>query len=118
MTLVASGNDDELLLVLLEGESNPNAMDRNVDSIMFGAVAEERIEQIKMLMCFRVNINLMNRFGENSALHAAYINRYEMVHFLIKQGADYAVRNDGSADIACQARKGYAHREIQIAKRK
>ena len=53
-----------------------------------------------MLMRFGADIKLTDRTGTNSALHAAYINRFEMVHYLIEQGVDYAVRDAGHADIA------------------
>ncbi len=100
VTMVAGGNDDELLLILLEGNANPNAVDRNGHPAMFGAVAEERLEQIKMLMRFGADINLTDRSGRNSALYGAGINRYEMVHYLIEQGADYALRGSSRADVA------------------
>ena len=84
----------------LRGGANPNAVDRNGHPAIFAAVAEEQIEQIKMLMQFGADINLTSLSGKNSAMYAANINRYEMVHYLIEQGVDYAARNKARGDIA------------------
>ncbi|MCF6338360.1 MAG: ankyrin repeat domain-containing protein [Gammaproteobacteria bacterium] len=100
ITMTAGGNDDELLLILLQEGGNPNAVDRNGHPAMFAAVANERKKQIDMLIRFGADINLTDRSAANSALHAAYINRYEMAYYLIAQGVDYAARSAGHADIA------------------
>ena len=73
---------------------------------MFGAVANDRLEQIKMLLRFGADINLTDRSGRNAALYGADINRYEMVHYLIEQGVDYDLRDSGESSIAWQVHKG------------
>ncbi len=102
----AGANDDELLLILLEGGGDANAVDSDGQPAMFGAVAEERLEQIKMLMRFGADINLTDRSGANSALYGADLNRYEMVHYLIEQGVDYTVRDATRGDIAWNVHEG------------
>ena len=99
VVFAAGANDDELLLILLEG-GDANAVDSDGLPAIFAAVAEERIEQIKMLMRFGADINLTSRSGKNSAMYAADINKYEIVYYLIEQGVDYVARNEGRADIA------------------
>ena len=106
ITMVAGGNDDELLLILLEGGGDPNAVDRNGDPAIFAAVAYERKGQIDMLIRFGADINLTDRSGANSALHGADLNRYEMVHYLIEKGADYAARDSLRGDIAWSVHEG------------
>jgi len=58
------------------------------------------MEQIRILMHFGADINLTNRSDANSVLYASDINRYEMVYYLIEQGANYAVRDASRGDIA------------------
>jgi len=106
ITMVAGGNDDEMLLILLEGGANPNTIDSDGHPTMFEAVREERLDQIKMLIRFGANINLMDRSGANSALYGSDINRYEMVHYLIEQGVDYTVRDATRGDIAWNVHEG------------
>ncbi|HEB94516.1 MAG TPA: ankyrin repeat domain-containing protein [Gammaproteobacteria bacterium] len=102
----AGANDDELLLILLEGGGDANAVDSDGHPTIFAAVAEERKGQIDMLIRFGADINLTDRSGRNSALYGSYINRYEMVHYLIEKGADHAVRSATRADIAWQIHDG------------
>jgi len=105
VVFAAGANDDELLLILLEG-GNANAVDSDGLPAIFAAVAEERIEQIKMLMRFGADINLTDRSNRNSAVYGADLNRYEMVHYLIEQGADYDLRDSGESSIAWQIHNG------------
>ena len=100
VTMVAGGNDDELLLILLEGGGDANALDRNGHPAIFGAIEGERFEQIKMLIRFGADINLTNRSSDNSAMYAAAINKFETVHYLIDQGVDYTARNKARGDIS------------------
>jgi len=106
LTLITGGNDDELLLILLEGGGDPNAVDSDGHPAMFAAVANERKAQIDMLMRFGADINLTNRSGANSALHASDLNRYEIVHYLIERGVNYAVRDAARGDIAWNVHEG------------
>ncbi len=73
---------------------------------MFAAVAGERIEQIDLLMRFGADINLTDRLGANSAMYAADLNRYEMVHYLIELGSDYDLRDALQGDIAWSVHEG------------
>jgi len=106
MTMVTGGNDDELLLILLEGGGNANAVDRNGHPAMFAAVANERKTQIDMLIRFGADINLTDRSGRNPAMYGADLNRFEIVHYLIEQGVNYAARDSLRGDIAWNVHEG------------
>jgi hypothetical protein len=106
ITMVAGGDDDEMLLILLEGGANPNAVDHNGHPVMFATVENSRKTQLDMLIKFGADINLMDRSSANSALYGSDINRYEMVHYLIELGVDYAARDSLRGDIAWNVHEG------------
>ncbi len=44
--------------------------------------------------------NLIDGPGRHSALYAAFINDWEMVHYMLQRGSDYQRYSTGGADIA------------------
>ena len=112
VTMLAGRNQDEFLLILLEGGADASAVDSEGYPAMLGAVEEGRIEQIEMLIRFGGDINLTNPTGDNSALYGSYINRYEIVHYLIEQGVDYNAVNIVSTSIAWNIHEKLSNNEL------
>jgi len=100
VTFVAGGNDDELLRLLLKYGGDPNSTDRNGYPALFGAIGHDRWSQIEMLLEYGADLNFTDRSNRTSAHYAAFLNKFEIVHYLIDKGTDYTNRNTAGGDIA------------------
>ena len=100
VSMVSGADDDEYLIILLEAGGNPDSFNRNGAPAIFEAIDEDRLDQIKIFQKFGVNLNLTNKSGDNSALHSAMLAKYDIVYYLIKNGADFTARNESDGYVA------------------
>ena len=100
--MVAGGNDDEMLEILLQAGANPNSLDSNGAPVLFDAIGTSNWSQIKKLIAAGADINLTDKRNVNSAHYALYINNFEIAHYLMELGADHAARTPAGSDMAWQ----------------
>ncbi|MEQ6886677.1 ankyrin repeat domain-containing protein [Salicola sp. Rm-C-2C1-2] len=100
VTMMAGGNDNEILRLLLEHGGDPNGTNRNGQPALFDAISEERWDNIKTLLGYGADPDLTDKTGTTSARYAARLNQFEIANYLISQGADPLQRDQVGADIA------------------
>ncbi|MFO7786809.1 MAG: hypothetical protein R6W87_03390 [Halospina sp.] len=103
---IAGGNDDDLLKILLEHGADPNVKDLDGKPALFGAIGQERWPQIKMLLEYGADPDLTDGPDRTSVQYASYLNKFEIAHHLITQGADYANRDSVGSSIAWEIHHG------------
>jgi ankyrin repeat protein len=76
------------LKLALEHGGNPNTEEGN-DSIIFEAIRQERIENVKLLIESGANINYQNKISKDTPLIDAVIgDDYNIACYLVEKGAD------------------------------
>ncbi|WP_279488058.1 ankyrin repeat domain-containing protein [Aeromonas veronii] len=93
--MVAGSQYPNLLRIMLDAGGDPNSRNGDNEPALFNAVGMERWADIKLLVGRGADINLTDGPGRNSALYGAYIDKYEVVYWLLQNGADYKVRDSG-----------------------
>lgn len=97
---VAGGKDPDWLRIILDAGGDPNSIDRNGQPALFSAIGEERWADIELLTQRGADLNKQDKLQRNSALYAAYINQYQIAHWLIEKGASVNGYDSVGADLA------------------
>lgn len=84
---LAGAKDPEWLRLMLDAGGNPNAIGRRGQPALFAAIGEDRWDNVRLLIARGADIELADEAKTTSVHYAAYLNKYQMVHWLIEQGA-------------------------------
>lgn len=84
---LARAKDPEWLRLILDAGGNPNAIGRRGQPALFAAISEDRWDNVRLLVARGADIELADEAKTTSVHYAAYLNKYQMVHWLIEQGA-------------------------------
>lgn len=73
--------------LLLENGAKINAVDNSGDNAFnYICMGTGDVETAKILMKFKSNINVSNRYGMNSLMHSSWRKNFELTEFLLKKG--------------------------------
>ncbi|KHS69272.1 ankyrin [Pectobacterium brasiliense] len=97
---VAGAKDPDWLRIILDAGGDPNAIGRRGQPAIFSAINEQRWADIKLLVEKGADLNLEDQNKRNSALYAAYVNEYEIVYWLIEQGASFDTYSSTGSSLA------------------
>lgn len=97
---VAGAKDPDWLRIILDAGGDPNAIGRRGQPAIFSAINEQRWIDIKLLLEKGADLNLEDQNKRNSALYAAYVNEYEIVYWLIEQGASFDTYSSTGSSLA------------------
>lgn len=100
VTMVARAEDPAWVELVLSAGGDPNSVDHNGQPALFDAIGGELQKNIDLFLHYGADVNLRDLSSRNSALYPAFLDKYEMVHFLIEKGADVRIYTDGGADLA------------------
>lgn len=98
--ITAGASSPDWLEMMLNAGGDPDACDSNKVPALFAAIGEDRWDTIRLLVDRGANINLKDGPGRNSALYAAYLNKYDIVYWLLGKGADYRQYDAVGSDLA------------------
>ncbi|EHD20420.1 MULTISPECIES: ankyrin repeat domain-containing protein [Brenneria] len=97
---VSGVRDPDWLRIVLDAGGDPNSIGRLDQPAIFSAINEERWSDIKLLVERGADVNLEDGQKRNSAHYAAYLDLYDIVYWLIEQGADTTIRDRTGSDLA------------------
>ncbi|MBJ7224042.1 MULTISPECIES: ankyrin repeat domain-containing protein [unclassified Brenneria] len=97
---VSGVRDPDWLRIVLDAGGDPNSIGRLDQPAIFSAINEERWADIKLLVERGADVNLEDGQKRNSAHYAAYLDLYDIVYWLIEQGADTTIRDRTGSDLA------------------
>ncbi|RKO75228.1 hypothetical protein C5E04_23540 [Pectobacterium parmentieri] len=100
VNFVAGAKDPDWLHIILDAGGDPNAIGRRGQPAIFSAINEQRWADIKLLVEKGADLNLADQNKRNSALYAAYVNEYEIVYWLIEQGAKFDTYSASGSSLA------------------
>ena len=106
VTFMAGGNDTDMLQLLLEHNGDPNSKNADGEPALFSAIGHERWKNIKMLLEYGADPDLTDDTDTTSVQYAGYLNKFEIAHYLIEQGADYTHRDSVGSSIAWEIHNG------------
>ncbi|UXK08876.1 hypothetical protein N5094_01105 [Shewanella putrefaciens] len=94
MTFAAGADDPVYLQMALANGGDPNYFHRSrKHSLIFDTISPGRIEHIKLLVKHGADINATDALGDVPIMTAASLNQYDIVYFLLEQGADFKRAN-------------------------
>ncbi|MFP1872093.1 ankyrin repeat domain-containing protein [Lonsdalea quercina] len=86
INMVPGFEDPDWLRIMLDAGGDPNLLSSSGQPPLFGAINEERWADIELLLERGGDINTQDTRKRNAALYAAYLNKYEIVYWLIEHG--------------------------------
>lgn len=92
-------NNLSMVDFFLRHGANPNILNQHEQPILFDAILDKNWAILKLLVRYGADVDLLSRAGENSALYAATLFRFEMVFYLIAQGAIYTLTSNSGLSI-------------------
>lgn len=88
-----SGNNPELVKLILEKGVDPNARTINNNTALINAINIGNISTIEELIKAGANVNLQNDLGETVLMKAVLEKRGDIIDILLKEGADPYIPN-------------------------
>ncbi|ADZ92253.1 ankyrin repeat domain-containing protein [Marinomonas mediterranea] len=94
MTFAAGEDDPWFLEEALKYGGNPNFYnpERKLP-ILVDTVSPGKLEHIKLLIEFGADVNTTDASGETALMAATTLNQYDIVYYMLKQGADYHIKD-------------------------
>lgn len=106
LDMSVGGDDYELTKILLEGGANPNRIKNDTKKTpIFSAIYGRKIENVKILQQFKVNLNAKDKCDNTPLSLAVKIRSFDIVIWLLKQGADVQIVNKNGGTIAWNIHK-------------
>lgn len=100
MMMAAACEDPEFLRMALTHKGSPNAMGHIPGrTIIFEAVFNEHVENIKIISSFGGDLNHQDRLGYTAIIQATFASRYDIVYLLLTLGADPGLRSKKGGNV-------------------
>lgn len=100
MGAVAIMEDSEYLKLALSRGGNPNtASSRNRETVIYDAIMNSRVENVKLLIAAGANLNHTNNIGQTPVFLAANTNQYDIAWVLLQAGANPKIKNRWGSDV-------------------
>lgn len=101
MMMAAACEDPEFLRMALTHKGSPNAVGHIPGrTIIFEAVFNEHVENIKIISSFGGDLNHQDKFGDTPMIRAVLASRYDIVYLLMELGADPGLRAKKGGNVA------------------
>jgi len=95
LSVSAAMNDPDYLQMGLMHGGNPDLVDPETGrSLLVETIFHDRVENMHTLVENGANLNLQRSSGITPLMEAASLNRYDVVLYLLKKGADPKIRTD------------------------
>lgn len=95
LTFTANVDDPWYLKVALQHGGDPNFYHAGrKQSILIDTVSPGKLSHIKLLLEAGADINETDARGETALMAAASLNQFDIVYYLLQQGADYRISNN------------------------
>lgn len=106
MELAAVAKVPDYLQLALKFGGDPNfPLGYGERTIIYAAILNGRIENVRVLCDFRVNLSQRDTAGETPLMTAASVNYYDLVYLFLERGADPLLRNRWGFDLAGRMKK-------------
>ncbi len=106
MELAAVSKNPKYMLLLLEHGGNANQTVCYANrTIIYEAILNERIDNVKLLIEHGASILHADIAGESPLMTAASVNAYDIVLLLLRNGADPTQKNKWGYDLAWRVKK-------------
>lgn len=94
MTFAARADNPVYLKMALEQGGDPNYFHRHrKHSLIFDAISPGHLEHVKLLVRHGADINATDAIGVLPIMRAASLNQYDIVYYLLEEGADFRQEN-------------------------
>jgi uncharacterized protein len=116
VAICAEGIVDKTFELLLEYGGNTNGEDKGTPAL-HKTVYARRYDRLKLLLRKGADINSIDKQTDNSLIEfCAALNQFEIVAYLIEQGADFKRKNKlgGSTALKVQENKGRVNEETEV----
>lgn len=87
INMVPGFKDPDWLRIILDAGGDPNLLGSQGQPPLFGAIDEERWEGMALLLARGADLNIQDKMEMNSVIYASYLNKYEIVYWLMQHGA-------------------------------
>lgn len=92
MSLAASADDAEFLQLALKHGGDPNLFNTNRNTyLIFETISPGHLPHVKALVEAGAEINSKDNAGQSPMIVAANLNQYDIVLYLLNQGADFSL---------------------------
>ncbi|WDE12321.1 ankyrin repeat domain-containing protein [Thalassomonas haliotis] len=99
---IVGESDDDILALLLKFGGDANALDLDGEPAIFSSIGADNWQQINMLLDAGADLNKTNKSAENSILHAAYLNKFEIIYKFKELGGNFHQPSGGGVTLAWQ----------------
>lgn len=99
MEEITTFRETDFLRLALENGVSPNSPSGNNRTVLFGAIMFSNLENVRVLVEAGANINHKGSFMETPLITASAINRYDMVYYLLSEGADPNLKDKANGDL-------------------
>ncbi|PJJ59370.1 ankyrin repeat protein [Hymenobacter chitinivorans DSM 11115] len=104
VALVAGGEDQELVKILLDHRGNPNSTMHDAvagdEPAVFQAIHARRFDTMRLLLDHGADLNATDGLGNTALILLATFNQFEQVAYLLGRGADFRKASHSGGTVA------------------
>ena len=101
LAIIAGDGDNKLFSLLLKYGASPDSRDESTGQpAIFGTIGHDNWQQFNLLLEYGVDIDATDNSGENAALYASGILKFDFVVKLLERGIDFTKADNAGVTLA------------------